>query len=128
MGTLLLFALIPLFKMLAEYWLRLYGAKWRLRPQLYDPAAIVLLMLCVEVFSLPLTPPINMIFRYIEHRADAYSLGVVRDRVGLAEAFVALSEQDMDDPNPPLWEKIWFGNHPPLGERIDYALNGQPNQ
>ncbi len=127
MSAAALFAAFPLIALLASAWQSRYGAAWSLRPgAIYDPAALPLLLLCLQLAFLVTQPFSNLISRWIEHRADAYSLGIVRDRTGLARTFVDFTRQDLDDPYPPTWEKIWFDDHPPGGERVQYALNGQP--
>ena len=126
-SSLALFIAFPLIALLASAWQSRYGPRWGLRPNaLYDPAALPLLLLCLQLAFLVAQPAINLTSRWIEHRADSYSLGIVGDRVGLARAFVDFTKQDLDDPYPPAWEKIWFDDHPPGGERVEYALNGQP--
>jgi STE24 endopeptidase len=121
-----LFVMFPLIRRLALFWIDRYGNRWRLR-SLHDPAALALLLLCLQIAFLVTQPISNTISRYIEHRADAFSLGTVRDRIGLARGLVTISKQDLEDPYPPPWEKIWFDDHPPSGERVDFALYGQPN-
>ena len=127
MSSLALFIAFPLIALLATVWQSRYGPRWGLRPNaLYDPAALPLLLLCLQLAFLVTQPVTNLTSRWIEHRADAYSIGIVRDRVGLARTFVDFTKQDLDDPYPPTWEKIWFDDHPPGGERVEYALKGQP--
>ena len=67
----------------------------------------------------------NALSRQIEHAADAYGLAVTQDRVSMAQAFVSLSEQNLSDPYPPPFIRFWLSSHPPLGERITFAL-GRP--
>ena len=127
MSVAAIFIAFPLIAWLASVWQARYGPRWGLRPRaIYDPASLPLLLLCLQLAFLVTQPFSNLISRWIEHRADAYSLGIVGDRVGLARGFVDFTQQDLDDPYPPTWEKIWFDDHPPGGERIEYALNGQP--
>jgi Zn-dependent protease with chaperone function len=122
-----LFIVFPLIRLAALGLICRCGDRWRLR-SLHDPAALALLLLCLQASFLITQPITNTISRYIEHRADAFSLGMVRSRMGLARAFVVMSKIDLDNPYPPLWEKIWFDDHPPDGERVDFALYGQPNK
>ena len=74
------------------------------------------------VISFLADPLTNALSRQIEHQADAYGLAVTQNRVAMAQAFVSLSEQNLSDPNPPPFIKFWLFSHPPLGERIDFAL------
>ena len=121
-----LFALFPLLRAGSLAVLARFGPRWRLRERLDDPAALALLLLSLQVCALAAQPITNAVSREIEHRADAYSLGTVRDRAALARSFVDLSKQNLEDPDPPEWEVVWFGDHPPLAQRVRYALEGEP--
>ena len=120
----LLFAL-PIAQKFAEWLLYRFGSRWRI-DGLTDYAATPALLLTVSLFGFLLAPITNGISREIEHQADAYGLQVTQNRPAMARAFVSLSEQNLSDPNPPPFIKFWLFTHPPLQERIDFALGRKP--
>ncbi|BDI28517.1 metalloprotease [Capsulimonas corticalis] len=98
-----------------------WGDRWRLRDA-RDYAAIPAIFLVVSALSFFSEPIVNWQSRRVEHAADAYGLQVTGDRAAMARGFVSLSEQNLSDPNPPPFIKFWLFSHPPLQERIDFAL------
>ena len=116
-----LLVLLPLAKLCYEALLRRYGPAWGVDGP-GDYAAVPVLLLTVSLFSFFLAPITNGVSREIEHQADAYGLSVTQNRPAMARAFVSLSEQNLSDPNPPAFIKFWLLTHPPLSERIDFAL------
>ena len=118
-GGLLL--VLPLAQTFAERLLARFGPRWGVAG-LTDYAATPALLLTVSLFSFLLAPVTNAVSRRIEHQADAYGLAVTGNRPAMARAFVSLSEQNLSDPNPPAFIKLWLFTHPPLQERINFAL------
>ena len=64
----------------------------------------------------------NQLSRAIERRADAFAL----DLTGEPDAMVAFERritiQNVGDPDPPRWQEVLMGTHPPTMERIGQAL------
>ena len=118
-GGLLL--LLPLAQRFAEGLIGRFGPRWGVSG-LTDYAATPALLLTMALFSFFLAPVTSGVSREIEHQADAYGLQVTGDRLAMARAFVSLSEQNLSDPDPPAFVKFWLFTHPPLRERIDFAL------
>ncbi len=118
-GGLLL--LLPLAQKFVEALLARFGPRWDVTG-LCDYAATPALLLTVSLSGFFLAPVTNGISRVIEHQADAYGLEVNGDRPAMARAFVSLSEQNLSDPDPPAFIKFWLFTHPPLRERITFAL------
>ena len=118
-GGLLL--LLPLAQRFAEGLIGRFGPRWGVSG-LTDYAATPALLLTMALFSFFLAPVTSGVSREIEHQADAYGLQVTGDRRAMARAFVSLSEQNLSDPDPPAFVKFWLFTHPPLRERIDFAL------
>ena len=112
---------LPLAQKFAEWLLRRFGPRWRI-DGLADYAAVPVLLLTVSLFSFLLAPVTNGVSREVEHQADAYGLQITGDGPAMARAFVTISEQNLSDPNPPPFIKFWLFTHPPLQERIDFAL------
>ena len=113
------------------YWtLRRWGAGWGLRGA-DDWASLPVLLLLVSLFSFLASPVINGFSRYQEHQADVYGLevihGIVPDSQQVtARSFQVLGEIDLADPSPSPFIKFWLYSHPPLGERIAFALHYDP--
>ncbi len=118
-GGLLL--VLPLAQKFTEGLLKRYGPHWGVHG-MTDHAATPALLLTVALFSFLLAPVTNGVSREIEHEADAYGLQVTGNGPAMARALVSLSEQNLSDPNPPAFIKFWLFSHPPLQERIDFAL------
>jgi len=116
-----LLVLLPLAQKFAEGLLLRFGPRWGVGG-LTDYAATPALLLTAALFGFLLAPITNGVSRTIEHQADAYGLAVTGNRPAMARAFVSLSEQNLSDPNPPSFITFWLMSHPPLQERIDFAL------
>ena len=121
MTVLGLLLVLPLAQRFAEWLLRRFGPRWQIS-SLTDYAAAPALLLTLSLFGFLLAPITNGISREIEHQADAYGLQITGNGPAMARAFVSLSEQNLSDPNPPPFIKFWLFTHPPLQERIDFAL------
>ena len=116
-----LLVILPLAQKFAEWLVGRYGKRWGLSG-LTDYAATPALLLTLALFGFFLAPLTNAVSREVEHQADAYGLRLNPNRAAMARAFVSLSEQNLSDPNPPVFVKFWLFTHPPLQERIDFAL------
>lgn len=120
-----LFFVLPILKWGYETVVWRSGKTWKLEgPQ--DLASIPALLLTFSVISFLSSPVVNGLSRHVEHQADEYGLNVTRNPKAMAEAFVALTEQNLSDPDPPKFITLWLGSHPPLKERIEYALSYCP--
>jgi Zn-dependent protease with chaperone function len=113
--------------------LRRYGARWRVRG-LSDLAALPLLLATVTIASFLAEPAVNAISREIEHEADVFGIEVTRDNDAAARAFIKLASQNRSNPEPALWVKWLLYSHPPIIERVRFAVtyrpweHGQPNR
>jgi len=116
-----LLVLLPLAQKFAEGLLLRFGPRWGVNG-LTDYAATPALLLTAALFGFLLAPVTNGVSREVEHQADAYGLQVTGNRPAMARAFVSLSEQNLSDPNPPPFITFWLMSHPPLQERINFAL------
>ncbi len=77
------------------------------------------------------SPLINGISRHYEHQADQFALevthGVIPDpNAAEARAFQILGEQDLADPDPSPFIVFWLYSHPPISQRIRFALDYKP--
>jgi STE24 endopeptidase len=93
---------------------------------LADVAALPLLLLLTNAFSLVVTPPLMAFSRYQEHQADQFGLEITHDNHAAATAFVKLQVENLGNPRPGLLYKLWRSSHPPVGERIDFCNTYHP--
>lgn len=117
---------------LSNWLLRKWGKKWEIN-NLEDWASLPLLWL---VFSLVLffsSPILNTYSRYQEHKADEYALQLIHkfmmaNTAGqvAAASFQVLGEDWLEYPYVNQLFVIWAWNHPPISERIHFAIQYQP--
>ena len=106
------------------------GGRWGIRgPD--DLASLPVLLLLLSIFLFLLTPLDNAVSRYFEHQADQFGLeaihGVVLNPSGAAaNALETLGEVDLEAPRPTWFDKLWFYDHPPINERIRFAMTYDP--
>ncbi len=104
-------------------------ARWRARfgfDALADVAALPLLLLLANGFSLVVSPALMAYTRHQEHESDRFGLEITRDNRAAATAFVTLQTENLGNPRPGLLYKLWRSSHPPLGERIDFCNDYRP--
>jgi Zn-dependent protease with chaperone function len=87
-----------------------------------DIGGLPLVSLCLFVILFLQTPIASAISRYHEHEADRYGLELTGLNEATASAFVSFVDRDLADPDPPRFLVFWFYSHPPLKERVEYAL------
>ena len=107
-----------------------WGAKWRIPGQL-DWAALVVILLIVNVIGFLGEPVGNSFSRTQEHAADVYGLEVTHgilpnSNESAAHAFQVMGDLDLADPNPSPFITIWLYSHPPLAERLKFAHDYDP--
>jgi len=88
---------------------------------LNDMAALPLVFLTLTLLNLAFQPISSAISRTMEHRADAYGLRLTGLHDATARLMVGFAERDLSDPDPPWLFHLWFGTHPTLLERIEFA-------
>lgn len=88
-----------------------------------DPAELPRVLLVFFVIGFFLTPVGAAYSRYGEHQADIYSLELTGLNEAMASAFVKMAEDSKRDPSPHPFIKYWRYSHPPIAERIPFALN-----
>jgi Zn-dependent protease with chaperone function len=96
-----------------------------------DWASLPVLLLLIGIFGFASDPLQNAFSRYIEHQADQYGLEVTHGLVAdssqvAAKSFQVLGEVDLEDPAPNPAAVLLFYTHPPIDERIRFALNYDP--
>jgi STE24 endopeptidase len=103
--------------------------RWRERfgfEQLSDVAALPLLILLTNVFSLIVNPALLGYSRHNEHEADRFALEITKDNHAMATAFVKLQAENLGVPRPNPILVFFRASHPTLGDRIDFANEYKP--
>lgn len=108
--------------------LRRWGSRWGLSEgtQRGDPATLPWLLLVASAISFLLSPVISGYSRMHEHEADVFALEVTHLNEAFATAFVKMAEDSKRDPSPHPFIKFWRYTHPPIAERIPFALQYRP--
>ena len=93
---------------------------------LADIASVPLMMMLLEAAFLVLSPVGLAYSRYQEHEADRYALDLTRSNHAAGTAHVKLLTENLGNPRPGLFYKIFRASHPSAGERIDFANSYHP--
>ena len=110
--------------------LRRWSSAWKIRgPD--DLAALAPLWLLFLLVNFASTPLVNAVSRYIEHQADVFGLevihGIVPDEHQVAaHAEQILGEANLEEPDQSWFTVFWFYDHPPIAQRLDFALHYDP--
>jgi len=102
-----------------------FGEQWHVR-DLHDIASLPLFVIVLTVLVIVSQPASAAYSRWIEHEADVFALEVTRTNDAGARAFLKLGSQNRNDPEPPPLVRAWLYEHPPLAERIRFALEYRP--
>jgi Zn-dependent protease with chaperone function len=102
-----------------------FGDRWGVHSA-GDLAAMPLLFAMLAWVNWLGAPVSNAISRGIEHEADVFALELTHDNDAGARSFLVLAEGNRSNPEPAGWVKWVLFSHPPLGERIRFALEYKP--
>jgi STE24 endopeptidase len=107
-----------------------WGTNWGIRG-LEDWASLPALVLLLSVFTFLSNPVLNAVSRHYEHQADQYGLevthGLTPDSSQVAaQAFEALGQVDLADPDPNRLDVFLFYSHPSIPDRIQFCLTYDP--
>ena len=107
-----------------------WGARWGLRG-LDDWASLPALLLLAGVLQLVGEPLGAGFSRHLEHQADIYGLEVIHGLVpdssqAAAQSFQRLGEKGLSVPAPDPLFVFWTYTHPPIADRVRFALEYQP--
>ncbi len=103
-----------------------WGPRWDVRSP-YDPASLPVFALILLILNFVSDPIANAYSRRQEHQADVYSLyvtdGIVPDNgQAAARAFQIEGETDLEPPAPSPFIVFWLYSHPPVADRLRFAL------
>ena len=87
---------------------------------LSDFASLPLLILCINLVSLVLMPIALAHSRHHEREADRFGIEITQSNRAAATAFVKLQQENLGNPRPGMFYRLWRGSHPSIGERIDF--------
>lgn len=121
----LAFAAFALVAWLTQAFIARFGTSWGIT-RVGDLAALPLVLAMLSLVSWGLSPLTNALSRGIEHEADVFALEVTHDNDAGARAFLKLAAANKSNPEPSGWVKFMLFTHPPLGERIQFALDYRP--
>lgn len=110
--------------------LRRWGGRWAIRG-VNDWASLPALLFLLALFSFAADPITSAFSRHIEHQADEFGLEVTHGLTPdsgqvAAHAFNVLGNVDLTDPKPNPVNVFLFYSHPPIPQRIRFALTYDP--
>ena len=89
--------------------------------QIYDLAALPVLMLYLSIFGLLMMPVTNSISRRYEYQADEYALRTTGDLASFKSTMEKLAEINLSDKEPHPVVEFFFYSHPSIKRRISTA-------
>ena len=115
---------------LGEWMFRKNGAKWGIE-SLDSRAGFTVLLLSLLIVGTFLTPGMNAVSRHFEHQADVYGQEAIHTLVADPQktsvaAFNHMGELWLEDPNPNAFMEFWFGSHPSVTDRANFAAHYDP--
>ncbi len=90
-------------------------------PSLYSPETLPVYLLFFYIFNLIFVPLKNTYSRFLEKKADIFTLKTLKDRESFISLMEKLAEKNLSEKNPPLWKEILLFDHPPISKRIELA-------
>lgn len=93
---------------------------WAVPPT--SPQTLPVLLLTFLLFGWITSPLVNLWSRSRETLADMFAVLTTGKGEAFARALARLADQNLADLWPPRWYVWLFGTHPPLGERLNMAL------
>jgi Zn-dependent protease with chaperone function len=115
------FIILWLLSRALPWTIRRWGASLGIRG-IDDLAGLPLVLLLLYVVLFLQTPAASALSRYQEHEADRFGLELTGLNEATARAFISFVNRDYADPDPPPFIVFWFYTHPPLRDRVDFAL------
>lgn len=85
---------------------------------LWDLYLFPALIFLLTVSGLAIMPLQNFFSRVLERQADRFALEITKQPETFVSVMRKLADMNLAEADPPLWKKIFFYDHPPIGERI----------
>lgn len=92
----------------------------------HDLAGLPLVMFLLSVLFFLQTPLESALSRYQERQADRFGLKLTGLNEAMARAYITFVKRDYADPDPPAFIVFWLYSHPPVRERVAFALSYPP--
>lgn len=125
LACLLAFLAFFVASLVVRWAIRRFGEGWDIA-ELHDVATMPLFGIVFVILS-TLTQPASVAFsRAVEHEADGFALEMTHANDAGARAFLKLGAQNRSDPAPSPFVRAVLYDHPPLAERIRFALEYRP--
>jgi STE24 endopeptidase len=107
-----------------------FRERWQMH-ELWDWAAVPMLLLIFSLLSAVTDPIGNGISRQLEHNADVYGLEVTHGinpnpQQAAAHAFQLLGELSLSYPYPSRFVIFWYYDHPAIPDRVKFASQYDP--
>lgn len=119
------FAAFWLVAFLTDRFLDTFGARLGLKG-VADLACIPLVIAMLSLVDFVGQPVTNAVSRGVEHEADVFALEITHDNDAGARSFLKLAQGNRSDPEPAAWVRTILYSHPPLADRIRFALGYRP--
>ena len=107
-----------------------WGAEWEVRG-VDDWASLPTLLFLLSIFFFIANPMGSAFSRYQEHQADQYGLEVTHGLTPdsgqvAAQGFCLGGDVDLGDPEPNPVDVFLFYSHPPIADRVQFAITYDP--
>ncbi len=86
-----------------------------------DIAFLPVFALCLILLGFIILPLQNGFSRYLERRADLFSLNLTKDKASFISMMEKLGKMNLADFSPGRFIEIWLYDHPPIAKRIKFA-------
>jgi Zn-dependent protease with chaperone function len=93
---------------------------------LYDIAALPLIVLLMNFFIFLGNPVMNTYSRHIEKEADRFELELTKDNYSVVTSTIKLHENSLVLPHTSKIYEVWYYSHPSYYERIKFAAEYMP--
>lgn len=119
---------------LLGFWITYRAGHWATRrfqqhigfSSLDDPASLPLLIFCITVLWLAVTPAFLAFDRHIEREADRFGLELSHENDAAALLFASWAQKGTDWVQPDAFAHVFFYTHPSIAERIQMANDYHP--
>jgi Zn-dependent protease with chaperone function len=102
-----------------------WGRRWGFT-ELHDLASVPLLVVALTLFGFLAQPALNAFSRRLERDSDTFGLELTRANDAAARAFMKLGSQNRSNPDPGPVVELFLYSHPPLLDRVRFALDYRP--
>lgn len=124
-SCLLAFVAFFVASLVVRWAIRRFGEGWDIA-ELHDVATMPLFGIVFLILAVLVQPATAAFSRAVEHEADGFALELTHANDAGARAFLKLGSQNRSNPEPSPFVRAVLYDHPPLAERIRFALDYRP--